>query len=98
VRKQRKNYQLPPQPAHISEVGKPDDLVVRFLTPAGTPGQSLDLSAYVHRPRLAAEFAFALRHHLADKSDPTRQKFQYEISRWFRFLDEHGPPGDRGYA
>jgi len=94
VRKQRKNYQLPPQPAHISEVGKPDDLVVRFLTPAGTPGQSLDLSAYVHRPRLAAEFAFALRHHLADKSDPTRQKFQYEISRWFRFLDEHGPPGE----
>ena len=89
--RKRKDYRLLPRPAHISEVGRPEDLVVRFLTPAGTPARPFDLSAYAHRPCLAAELAFAFRHQLADKSDGTRQTFQYNLSWWFRFLDEHDP-------
>lgn len=87
----RKDYRLPPRPALLSDAVQPADLVVRFLTPAGTPAQSFDLSAYAHRPRLAAELAFAFRHLLADKSEGTRQTFRYNLSWWFRFLDEHDP-------
>ena len=87
----RKDYRLPPPPALLSDAVQPENLVVRFLTPAGTPAQSFDLSAHAHRPHLAAELAFAFRHHLADKSDRTRQTFQYNIAWWFRFLDEHDP-------
>jgi len=94
VRK-RKDYRLPPQPAHFFDVAAPESLVVRFLTPAGTPAQPLDLSAYAHRPRLAAEFAFAFRHRLADKSDRTRETVQYNLPWWFRFLDEHDPERER---
>lgn len=89
--RKRKDYRLPPQPAHLSDVAAPESLVVRFLTPAGTPAQPLDLSAYAHRPRLAAEFALAFRHRLADKSDHTRQTVQYNLPWWFRFLDECDP-------
>jgi len=87
----RKDYRLPPLPALLSDAVQPENLVVRFLTPAGTPAQSFDLSAHANRPRLAAELAFALRHHLADKSNGTRQTFQYNLSWWFKFLDEHDP-------
>ena len=89
--KRRKDYRLPPRPASLSEVGRPEDFVVRFTSPAGVPGRSLDLSAYAHRPRLAAEFAFASRHHLADKAGETRKTFRHNIPYWFRFLDEHDP-------
>lgn len=89
--KRRKDYRLPPRPASLSEVGRPEDFVVRFTSPAGVPGRSLDLSAYAHRPRLAAEFAFASRHHLADKAGETRKTFRHNIPSWFRFLDEHDP-------
>ena len=89
--RKRKDYRLPPQPAHFSGVAAPESLVVRFLTPAGMPAQPLDLSAYAHRPRLAAEFAFAFRHHLADRADRTRETVQYNLPWWFKFLDEHDP-------
>lgn len=91
MHKRRKDYRLPPQPTHLFEVDEPEDLVVRFPTPAGIPGRSFDLLAYAHRPRLAAELAFAARHYLADKSDATRRGFQYSIPWWFKFLDEHDP-------
>jgi len=91
VVRRRKDYRLPSQPAYLSDAAGPESLVIRFLTPAGTPAQSLDLSAYAYRPRLAAEFAFAFRHRLADKSDATRQTVQYNLPWWFRFLDEYDP-------
>lgn len=92
--KQRKDYRLPPRPTPIFTAVRPEDLVVRFPTPAGTPSRSLDFSAFAHRPRLAAELAFALRHHLADKTDGTRQVFRYNLASWFEFLDEHDPAGE----
>ena len=87
----RKDYRLPPQPAALFEVGIPGALVVRFLDAAGAPAQVLDLSAHADRAHMAGEFVFALRHHLADKSNPHRQGMQYGLAWWFRFLDELDP-------
>ncbi len=91
MRKQRKEYRLPPQPVPCSGVNVPNDLVVRFLDATGAPAGVLDLSAHSGRTRLAADLAHALRWHLADKCDAHRQGVQYQLAYWFRFLDEEDP-------
>jgi len=90
VRK-RKDYRLPPRPAHVSEVGRPKDLVVNFLGPTGTLVQTLDFSEHMGRPRLMADLAFALRHHLADKRPAYRQAVPRRLACFFRFLEQHDP-------
>ena len=89
--RRRKDYKVPSQPAHLSDVGRPEGLIVRFTTPAGLPAQVLDLSAFAHRPRLGAELALALRYHLADKSDASRRSIRHQFAWWLKFLDEHDP-------
>jgi len=90
VRK-RKDYRLPPRPAHLSETGRPEDLVVNFLGPTGTLVQTLDFSRHMGRPRLMADLTFALRHHLADKRPVYRQPIPHKLAHFFRFLDQHDP-------
>ena len=87
----RKNYRIQPQPERLSEVGVPGNLIVHFLDKTGAPAETLDLSAYAARPHLAGELAYALHHHLADKSSASRNNVTWRIGRWFRFLDEHDP-------
>ena len=77
--RKRKNYQLPPRPVHLSEVGEPEDLVVRFLGPTGAVVQKLDFSKHSGRPRLMADLAFAYRYHLADKSSFHRENAPYRV-------------------
>jgi len=89
--RKRKDYRLPPRPAHLSEVGKPEDLVVNFLGPTGALVQTLDFSEHMGRPRLMADLAFALRHHLADKSRASWERSPHALARFFRFLDQHDP-------
>jgi len=90
VRK-RKDYRLPPRPAHLSKVGRPKDLVVNFLGPTGTLVQTLDFSEHMGRPCLMADLVFALRHHLADKRPAYRQAVPRRLAYFFRFLERHDP-------
>ena len=87
----RKNYKLPPQPAHLSDVGRPEDLVLNFLGPTGVLTQTVDLSDHRGRPCLMAELAFALRYYLADKSRDTRGAVKKHLRRFLEFLDQHDP-------
>jgi len=87
----RKDYKLPPQPAHLSDVGRPENLVLNFLGPTGVLTQTVDLSDHRGRPRLMAELAFALRYHLADKSRGTRGAVRKHLRRFLEFLDQHDP-------
>ncbi len=89
--RKRKDYKLPPQPAHLLVASRPEDLVLNFLDPTGVLEQSIDLSRLTGRPRLVADLAFALRHHLADKSRHTRSKVRTHLRRFFEFLDHHDP-------
>jgi len=90
VRK-RKDYRLPSRPAYLSEAGDPKNLVVNFLGPTGALVQTLDFSEHMGRPRLMADLAFALRHHLADKTPVYRQPVPRRIAYFFRFLEQHDP-------
>ena len=45
MRKPRKDYRVPPQPARLSDVVRPGDLVLNFLGPTGALAQTLDLPA-----------------------------------------------------
>ena len=87
--RKRKDYKLPPQPARLSDVSRPEDLMLNFLGPTGVLEQSIDLSRLTGRPRLVADLAFALRHHLADKSRHTRSKIRTHLRRFLEFLDHH---------
>ena len=89
--RKRKDYRLPPRPAYLSEVGDPKSLVVNFLGPAGALVQTLDFSEHMGRPRLMADLAFALRHHLADKRPAYRQAVPRRLAYFFRFLEQHDP-------
>jgi len=87
----RKDYKLPPQPAHLFEVGRPEDLVLNFLGPTGALAQSVDLSEHRGRPRLMADLAFACRYHLADKSRGYRERVPRHLCHFFESLDQHDP-------
>lgn len=93
--RKRKDYKLPPRPAHLSDAVRPEDLVLNFLSPAGTLEQSIDLSKLTGRPRLVADLAFALRHYLADKSRQTRSNIRKQLGCFLQFLDEHDPARTR---
>ena len=88
MKRQRKNYRLAKPPERL--LGQPGNLVVNFLDGSGALVQSLDFSVHARRPVMAAELAFAFRHHEADKSEATRTStFTSGVRSWFRFLDEH---------
>lgn len=91
MRKPRKDYKLPPQPARLSDVVRPEDLVLNFLGPTGALEQSINLSGLKGRPRLVADLAFAFRYHLADKSRHTRSNVRKHLGRFLEFLDQHDP-------
>lgn len=93
--RKRKDYRLPPQPAHLSDAVRPEDLVVNFVGPTGAPVQTLDFSEHGGRPRLMADLAFALRYHLADKNRHTRQSAKKHLRRFLEFLDQHDPARTR---
>ena len=87
----RKDYKLPPRPAHLSGVCRPEDLVLNFLGPTGGLGQTLDFSDHMGRPRLMADLVFACRHHLADKSRGYRERVPRHLCHFFESLDQHDP-------
>lgn len=89
--RKRKDYKLPPRPARLSDVVQSEDLVLKFLKPTGVLSQVVDLSEHRGRPRLMADLAFALRHHLADKSRDTRSSVRKHLHRFCEFLDQHDP-------
>jgi hypothetical protein len=92
MRRRRKNYRIAKPPECL--LGKPGDLIVKFLNASGTAAQSFDFSVHAQRPRMAAEVAFAFRNHLTDKSQATRkQTFTRGVRLWFRFLDARAPSG-----
>ena len=89
--RRRKDYRVTKPPERL--LGKPGDLIVKFLDPSGARGQCFDFSIHAQRPTMAAELAFAFRNHLADKSKTTRNEtFTRGMRRWFQFLDAHVPP------
>ena len=89
--RKRKDYKLPPQPARLSGVVRPEDLVLNFLGPTGALQQSIDLSRLKGRSCLVADLAFAFRYHLADKSRHTRSNVRKHLGRFLQFLDQHDP-------
>jgi hypothetical protein len=89
--RKRKDYKLPPQPARLSGVVRPDDLVLNFLGRTGSLEQSIDLSGLKERPHLVADLAVALRHHFADKSRRTRRHLRRHLRHFLAFLDQHDP-------
>jgi integrase len=89
--RKRKNYKLPPQPARLSDVVRPEDLVLNFLSVTGALEQNIDLSSLKGRPCLVADLAFAFRYHLADKSRHTRSNTRKHLGRFLQFLDQHDP-------
>jgi hypothetical protein len=93
--RKRKDYKLSPQPACLSGVVRPEDLVLNFLDPTGALEQSIDLSGLKERPRLVADLALAFRHHLADKSQHTRSNVRKHLGRFIVFLDQHDPARTR---
>lgn len=86
-----KNYELPPLPTRLSDVVRREDLILNFRGTDNTLDQSVDLSTLTARPRLVADFAVALRHHLADKSQQTRAKVRSHLRRFLHFLEQHDP-------
>jgi integrase len=98
MRKPGKDYKLPPRPTHLSDAVRPADFIVNFLGPTGALVQTLDFSDHMGRPRLVADLAFALRHHLADKSRDTRQNVRTHLHRLLEFLDQHDPSRTRVLA
>ena len=95
MRKPRKDYRVPPQPTRLSDVVRPEDLVLNFLGPTGALAQTLDLSNHMGRPRLVADLALALRHHLAGKRQSTRYSARKNLPRFLEFLDQHDPARKR---
>ena len=89
--RKRKDYKLPPQPARLSDVVRPEDLVLNFLSVTGALEQTIDLSSLKGRPCLVADLAFAFRYHLADKSRHTRSNTRKHLGRFLQFLDQHDP-------
>jgi len=86
MRRRRKDYRIAKPPDRL--LGEPGNLIVNFLDATGRLAQSFDFSVHGRRPIMAAELAFAFRHHLADKSETTRKTtFAHGVRNWFRFLD-----------
>ncbi|AOH87304.1 hypothetical protein AWL63_23515 (plasmid) [Sphingomonas panacis] len=73
------------------DVDSPGGCVLRFLTPVGELEQEIDLTGDGGRGQLRADIAFALRHHLADKSCIYREGIARSLPRWFEFLDIRDP-------
>jgi len=94
MRRRRKDYRVTKPPVRL--LGQPGDLIARFLDARGALAQSFDFSVYAGRPIMAAELAFAFRHHLVDKSDLTRRAtFNCGVRQWFLFLDTYTQSGSQ---
>ena len=86
MKRRRKDYRLTKLPERL--LGEPGNLTVNFLDAGGALVQSFDFSVHGRRPVMAAELAFAFRHHQADKAQATRRgTFTHGVRAWFRFLD-----------
>lgn len=86
--RRRKDYRIAVPPER--RLGTPGALEVRFLDEHGALAQRFDFAVHARRAVMAAEIAFAFRHHLADKSEATRTTvFASSVRAWFRFLDDH---------
>lgn len=92
MRKQRKDYKLPPAVARLSGAAEPSDLVLHFPLLDGSGSvQTLDFTRHGGRPRLVAALALAVRHHFIDKRPISRCRLPDYLATFVVFLDAEDP-------
>lgn len=92
MRKQRKDYRLPPSVARLRGAAEPSDLVLHFPLLDGSGSvQVLDFSQHGGRPRLVADLALAVRHHFIDKRPISRRRLPDYLAAFLDFLTVEDP-------
>ncbi|MEE3503775.1 phage integrase SAM-like domain-containing protein [Acidiphilium acidophilum] len=84
--KKRKDYRVRVTDIDYGSLG---DLIVSMPGIEGERELIFDFSVYDTRRKMAAELAFAFRHHLADKRNPTKVGCYHQLRQWFAFLAEY---------